>query len=426
MTTKQAGVDWPSVLKMLAGGAFVGTGIGAGTSLINQLGNLRQESAPEPEDKNTLYLNLPPRPAPAKSRRIKNASDQNSAATFALSGAGAIAGTYMAYNVIRNAYQNARKRQLAKELDSAHNVYLGKLSDSAELGKSASQFPALSRGVGAAYLALLLTGVGSGIVANKVLNKQFPTIKEPERFGPKRIVIRSKAPDDDTSPGEDKEANTDEIEGLLRYHMADEKRAAVSGFADLVAAAAQGRCQEIQDNIEDVDTLMDLVKGASYDSVDPWKKNLAITWLAADPEISETLAPVLASEFADSCPGLFKLACYITPKVGRKLTGLVKAAVAQTRQAVYVDTWKHVKKAETMFDRFIPEPAENLLLANFLKEMLTDKEKDAPAKPSSAVVQSPEVGQTQETPVQAEDDQAARFLMKHKDDLEKALTTATV
>lgn len=426
--SKQAGVDWPSVLKMLAGGAFVGSGIGAGTSYLNQLGNLKEDAAPEQDDKNTLYINLPGKQTqvpPAKGTK-KRASDENSAMTYALGGVGAIAGTYMAYNVIRNAYQNSRKRQLQKELDQAHQVYMGKLGDQASLEKGASQFPMLSKGVGMAYMALLAAGVGSGIVANKILDKQMPPIEEPNRFEPKRIVIRTK---NDQDGGEDKEASIDveigpdEIEGLLRYHLEDAKRASISGFNDLVSAAAQGRCQDVHDNIGDLDTLFNMVKGAGLEVVDPWKRNLAITWLSTEPEISETLAPVLAAEFADACPGLFKMASHTEPRVHKALVGLVKAAVSQTRRAVHQTVWSQVKMAETMFDRFIPAPAENLLLANSLREMLSAPDEKKMEGVSSAMSDSPKVHPPTAN-IAADDDAAARFLMSHKGDLEKSLAEA--
>jgi len=428
--TKQAGVDWPTVLKMLAGGAFLGSGIGAGTSYLNQLGNLKEDSIPEGDDKNTLYINLPGRQAtptmPAKGTR-KRASDENSGLTYALGGAGMIAGTYAAYNVIRSAYQNSRKRQLQKELDQAHQVYMGKLSDSASLEKGASQFPPLSKGVGLAYLALLATGVGSGIVANKILDKQMPPIEAPNRYEPKKIVIRTKSNPDESSEKEASsgfEVGPDEIEALLRQHLEDDKRASVSGFKDLVAAAAQGRCREIQDNVDDLDTLLDMVKGASLTKVSVWKKNLAITWLAAEPEVSETIAPVLAAEFADANPGLFKMALWTEPRMHKALAGLVKAAVVETRRAIYAQVVGQVKQAETVFDRFIPEPAESLMLANSLQEMLASPNKEKKKMGvSSSVSESPEI-KPLTAPIEADDDEAARFLMEHKQDLEKSLATA--
>ena len=484
---KQAGVDWPTVLKMLAGGAFLGSGIGAGTSYLNQLNNLKEDAAPAEDDKNTLYINLPGQQAntpPVKGTK-KRASDENSALTYALGGAGAIGGTYMAYNVIRNAYQNARKRQLQKELDQAHQVYMGKLDDSARLEKGASQFPMLSKGVGMAYLALLAAGVGSGVVANKILDKQMPAIEPPERFEPKKIVIRTKdEPDEEKEAAEkykgpglfrrglaaigvpsihteeeasairkkkDKSTNEesalaawdmflaknapkkiaseseigpDEIEGLLRHHLESTKRAAASGFEDLVAAVAQGRGQIVEDNIDDLDTLFDMVKGASLEHTDPWKRNLAITWLSTDPEISETIAPVLAAEFADAYPGLFKMAANVEPRLHKSLIGLVKAAVSQTRKAVHQAVWSQIKMADTLFDKFIPEPAENLMLANSLNEMLKAPEDDKKHNAASpALSESPEV-KPPTANIEADDDAAAKFLMQHKGDLEKALATA--
>jgi len=157
MNTKQAAVDWPTVLKLMGGGALLGGGTAAGATLVNYLSNLNQKAkrkADTARDDDILYLNLP----------AKRASDANSSATLGFGGIGSLLGAVLAYKAVRGVYGNMRRKQLQKELDAAQNTYLGGLSQSAQMDKSAA-----NRLVGGAYVAGLLTILGSAIMANKVL-----------------------------------------------------------------------------------------------------------------------------------------------------------------------------------------------------------------------------------------------------------------
>jgi len=86
---KQAVIDWPTVLKLMGGGAMLGTGIGAGSSLVNYLSNLNAKAKAKQDtsrDDDVLYLDLPSKPLPAVPG-VKQAAS-GSPATFAFGGLG--------------------------------------------------------------------------------------------------------------------------------------------------------------------------------------------------------------------------------------------------------------------------------------------------------------------------------------------------
>jgi hypothetical protein len=333
---KQADIDWGTVLKLLAGGAITGAGLGAGTSFFRYLKSLRDQAATDTSaDDNVLYLDLPPRPKPEISRQ-----KWASSGTFAAGGLAGLLGTIMAYNAVRNIYQRSRKKQLQRELDSAQNIYVGGLSNQSDLEKGASQFSPLSKGVGTLYLAAVLTALGSGVVANKLLQKNFPPIRNPNLGRPKKIVVRNRTPD-----GEGDETvipkggvTPDAVESLVRTNMSFPKSAQADGFtADLVMAAAAGRCDEIRDNIVDfgLDAALDMVKGARHDEQSNIRKQLAVTWVCNDPLVSSAIEPVVASEFYDRAPGYCKLASYIPEEYHENLIGLTAASSAEVRAGVF-------------------------------------------------------------------------------------------
>ncbi len=361
---KQAAVDWPTVLRTLAGGGLLGAGVGATTTLLNHLHTLqakaRQSQNPEADD-NVVYLNLQP-------GGLHKAAHSNNAATFALSGLGGLAGTYAAYNLVREMHQNLRKKQLQKELEQSQQIYLDTLGGRAKL---AGEFSLMSKGVGSAYLMALLAAMGSGVVTNRILQKQFPPIKDPNRDRPKRIVIRSAPPEPAPAPEESPEAT----EALLRTQLGNSKAAAASGFADLVNFAAMGKCAQIREVLSrpqthNVALLMRTVAGARRVKTSSVHRNLALSWLAYDPLVSQSIRPLLAAEFYDWGGGLTKLSSYLDREdraVGDALVGIAQEVTRSMRQAAYAPVLSRVKSAGP---GSLPGPFKAVFMADAVRKLM--------------------------------------------------------
>lgn len=370
---KQAEIDWSLVMKLFAGGALTGAGLGAGTSFMRHLQNLRDQTRQDTSlDDDVLYLNLPERPPKPTTGRRKVASTS----TFAAGGMAGILGTLLAYNAVRGAYQKARKKRLQQELDQAQNIYLTSLSPG-DMGKQASQFGMLSTGVGSVYLALLLSALGSGVVANKILQKNFPAHKNPNRMRPRKIVVCSPHAEgeDERTLVSKNEITPDALEGLVRTDLDMPKVANADGsLADLVAAVASGRGAEFKDHLENLglETALDLVKGARHEKVSSFRRNLALTWICSDPMVSEAIAPLAAAEFQEGGgEWVMKTAAEIEDKYQPALCGLVEASAQKLRQTFYAPVMAHRKLAMDLGSG--SGMLENVLLAKSLSAILGDK-----------------------------------------------------
>ena len=374
---KQAAIDWNTVLKLLAGGAVTGAGLGAGTSYLRYLKALNEQaSADTSADDDVLYLDLPSRPQVAAGRR-KRAST----GTFAMGGLAGILGTIVAYNAVRDLYQRSQKKRLQKELDQAQNIYVGDLSTQSGLAKGASQFSPLTKGVGTLYLAGILAALGSGVVANRLLQKTFPPIKSPNRGKPRKIVVRSKSPEDEEVITPKEGVNPDSVEGLVRSNLVMPKEAHADGMtADLVVAAAMGRCEEIRDNISSygLDAALDMVKGARFEDPGLLRKHLAVTWLCNDPFVSTAMEPLIAAEFYDRTPWACKLAAHVPEQYHENLMNLVGAACRDVRHNVFKKIAAFIQTPDVFAKQ--ASTLETMLLANTLRSVLDDKPEPEPEK----------------------------------------------
>lgn len=383
---KQSDIHWPTVAKLFAGGAMAGAGLGAGTSLIRYLQTLNekaQEQADHSQDDDVLYIKLPPKGQPLANRTAVSApkyAAANNAGTFATGSMAGILGTYLAYNAIRDMYQKSRKAQLQKELDSAHHMYLGNLSDQSALQKQASQFGLVSKGVGTGYLALLLSALGSGVVANKMLGKFFPPVQRPFADRPRKIVLESDDPAKDQVDEPAGGVTPDEVEHLVRTTASQPKEASVcSQIADLVAAAAQGRCEEIRENAAiGVDLMFDTVKGARFEKTSSVNRNLAATWLSVDPLISEAIQPVLAAAFYEMSPGIFDKAAHVPAEYRKNLVDFTIEAAKEARRVTYaplVAEIPSIKQAEVGMPMFLAsEILPYMMLSSSLQHTLKDNQ----------------------------------------------------
>lgn len=423
-------------MRVLAGGSLIGGGIGATTTLLNHLHTLQEKAhdfEEPPPDPNTLYLNLttPPGKPVQKPMHKRAHSHANNAWTFALSGLGGLAGTYGAYNLVRDMHQSLRKKQLQKELESAQQIYLGNLGTMRGLQKEAGQFSMLTKGVGTAYLTALLAALGSGVITNRILQKQFPATEDPNRDRPRRIVIRSAnkagVPEGDDQSFTPKSESPEAIESLLRTQMGNSKAASASGFGDLVNAAAAGQCDYIRSQLErgnsnGVALMFSAIDGSEYIKTSSVNRNLALSWVAHDPLVSSAIGPVLAAEFYDWASGICKLAGYIDqedPAMGDALVGVAEEVTKLMRRGGYAKVAAHAKLAE---HDGLPGPFKAVFMADALKKLLESGQEGEAQIPSTGNIPSSTDSPTMHgVNMEIQDDDAANFVQKNRNLVENSM-----
>ncbi len=334
MKKAASAVDWPTVLKYLAGGALVGTGTGAAVSAARYLKTLQDKARKQHDtsyDDDVAYINLPKQ---ATADVLLKSAAANTGSTFALSGLAALLGGYGAYSGVRSVYRKRRKKQLQAELDRAQQIHLETLQGQSKQ----ADFSMLSKGVGSAYLALLLTALGGGVVTNKILQKQFPVVKSPNRGKPRKIVIRTAGEETVEQPKSG--VTPDALEGLTRTVMAKQARAQISGLQDLVCAIAKGRADEIDRMFYSgggVEGVFGIVKGASNTLPNPVACNMALTVLCSDPLYKYAFAPIIASEYYDMASHWCKLAGHVDEEFKGDLYGLVEAFPHELRKSQFAN-----------------------------------------------------------------------------------------
>lgn len=419
-TTKTAAVDWPTLLKMLAGGAGAGAGVGAVTTYLRHLNTLKDRAAMQGDtsgDDDVLYLNLPNRNPVNKKRAAAN-----STATFALGGASGLLGLYLGYNLIRNLYHKKRKAELQRELDSAQNIYVDRLGKSA-LAKSASQFSMPTKMVGGAGLGALLMLLGSAAVTNRILQKQFPPIKDPSQERLRKIVIRSRGQEDENKPLSSGDA--DEVEQLAHNHLENKKASEESGFADLVAAISQGRTDEILHNLKmyGVNVMLDGVKGARFEKTAAVNNNLAVTWMSREPALSEAVAPLLASEFYDAAPWACKLAWHMPEPCLESLRGMAKCAAWRRREKLCTQLgWQRETGPEEKSAKesvISQTPLKDLFIVGTLAHLFSNQEdaeseKDTPQSVNVSPSTESPTKEPKQLPLEVQDDEAQAFAKRNQ------------
>lgn len=431
---KSADIDWNTVGRMMAGGAMAGAGAASVVSLLRYLQDLRTRAAQSQRpdtawDDDVVYVNLP--------NRQKAASDgSNTAATFAFGGLGGLLGTILSYNLVRDLYHKQRKRQLQSDIDKAQQIYLDRLSPVKSAG---GQFSTLTKGVGGAWLLALLTTLGSAVVSNRVLSAKYPAIKPPNRDKPRKVVIRrtpAGAPAEETV--ENVDGTPEATEALLRNHLANKAASAASGMADLVAAASHGRCNEILTALRDagLDGMFAVVKGASAVESPLFKRDLAVTWVAARPGLSEAVRPLLAAEFQAAHPGEYdticKLAAHDSDVVQEQLAVLAQLALEVNRD-LRADRWRPAfgKAASADVLGLLPGPLDTMGVANELANLLTVNDGEETEQPASTLTSA---SSREATPItqhkkgldfEMDGDAALDFARRHGDAIDGVLRKNT-
>jgi len=385
---KSAEIDWNTVGRMMAGGAMAGAGTASVVSLLRYLQDLRTRSAQSQRpdtawDDDVVYVNLPARP--------KSASDgSNTAATFAFGGLGGLLGTLLSYNLVRDLYHKQRKRQLQSDIDKAQQIYLDRLSPVKSAG---GQFSTLTKGVGSAWLLALLTTLGSAVVSNRILSSKYPALKSPNRDKPRKVVIRrapSGVPSEETV--ENVDGTPEATETLLRNHLSNKTASAASGMADLVAAVSHGRGEEVLGALQagGLDGMFAVVKGASAVESPLFKRDLAATWVAARPGLSDAVRPLLAAEFQAAHPGEYDVICKLASRdvdvVQEQLSVLAQLAVEVNRDQ-RADRWRPAlgKSASADMLGLLPGPMDTVGVAHELAKLLAPEDGEEAEQPASTL-----------------------------------------
>ena len=307
--------DTALIKHYLLGGAAIGGGAAAITSLLNHMKDIRaSESYDKDEDDSTLKLKLRTVPPPAMP---KMASVRGGVAI--VGGTLAAAG---AYHLVRSLYQKYKEREAQQELDNAHTGFVDVLDQKAEQPTKHATVPGKPMSMGehltsTPVAALLMAMLASGAISYHALKRTFPETKPAARIGPKRVVV-------EREPMKPQPAETQEPEAATPAMDSSAKYASVTRFlldtvchvspnsqtADLVNAVAAGRFEELDQlaKTAGVEAIYDVVKNASAPDSEELR-HAACGFLARHPFYEPVVAVMAAAEFAEIAPTCFKAAC---------------------------------------------------------------------------------------------------------------------
>lgn len=318
----------------IAGGA-AGLGAAALTSAANYIKYLKKRSQREKDtsfDDDTMYVDVP--------------LDKKAGIGTGVALAGGTMSALLAYMAGRKVYQRVKKKSLQKDLDQAQQMYMTTLSDEA-MGKNASSVEEVlkpRRAVGTLETLMsmpvamsLLTGLASGVVANKTLNHYIPPADaKGKRIKPKKMQVRYTIGGkpigvSDSVPVDGEE--DEEVKKLASMNEEDEvdfivneaeRRQAVaflcdislsmeksgSFLPDLVYAVADGRIKEIEDNVANFgpSTAMDMIKGASDTDIPLTAQRIAVNLIVGSDVLRDTAAIIASTDIVENCPSFFKIA----------------------------------------------------------------------------------------------------------------------
>lgn len=405
--------DLDLIRKYLMGGAALGGSAALVTSLNNHVNTLQQEQDNSSKDDDTIYLNLP-----AKQAVVGGG--------LALAG-GALA-TLGSYAAVRKAYQAIKRKRLQSELDEAQNVYL---DTTAQEGKSAATKPmGMVEMLTSAPIAVpILLGLGSGALAHKFLDETFPGRKRRQTTGPRRVVLREtppqKTPEEQAAEEESMKIASDDsgCEFLIHTILGNAKAAAAGDLKDLVSAAAQGRCGELELAFDNDPSLApDLVKGASERSTSLPFNVMATSFLVKSAVIGPSIKLMAAAEYAEMAPTMFKLAGELDQTTADALIGMVNIMGAAVRHDIMSD---YIRVPE--FDKEASEVPQDqgVILRRFLDHAndVPESTMDSSTSEDNKDEAEQEKQEKEKHPaVLAQGFQAEKFKEKNQDLIDQVLT----
>jgi hypothetical protein len=371
-------VDKQMLIKFLLGGAAIGGSAAVGTSLLNHLGQMSQEGLRKKQlddDTITVYLN---RKKDKEKTNSKYASEMEKEA-FMTGGAGVATGvlsTLGSYALVRQMYQEMKKRRMQKMLDEAQVGFADTSMEEADAALKQANQGGRPFGPGdlltsSPVAAALLTMIGTGALSNSYLNKTFPAVRSAKPSKPRRIVVKYK----DEEQEEEKTASfseNDGFENMVRLVLAGMHDKSASDLANIVYACAEGRADEVVDSTEfGIEPALDLIKGASTNEITSEALTAGIALAVRHPGLEHTVKTLACSEWNELSPSSIKLASSLTKDASSTLEAMMCMLGAASRGTAADGASMTEKQASQLVDDN-PE-----LLQQLLAQLAPESELDA-------------------------------------------------
>lgn len=358
-TTKQAfklsDTDREFLIRKVSGGAAIGTAAALTTATLNHLNQLRRERERQKtldDDVLTVKVRRPPQTV------SKYAQEKSAMVTGGVGLAGGTLAMLGSYAAVHKMYQEAKRKRLQKMLDEAQMSYADVQSLETRAVKQASTDGRRPMGpvdfaTSAPIAATILLALGGAGLTNQWLNKTFPAAKPARSAKPRRVVLKYVDDDED----QEKTASFNEDSGfelVVRTVLAGMEKSAESDLRNIVTACAEGRAEEISDNMElSVETGLDLVKGASA-GLSPEDELLGTMIALRHPVLGPTVKTLAAAEFAEMSPSMFKMASMMDEDL-RDYAAAIACTAGEITRA------ESVEKSASIIDQADPEILRQLM-----------------------------------------------------------------
>ena len=386
------------MLKYLLTGLAVGGGTNLTLNLISYLSDKNRDvSDAEQKEKearglNRLVYEIDPKEyawlekeASVKTAEESVAGDTLTQALAILALTGGLYGGYRGADMLHDKVRRAElEKQQEEELENYNKkLYLLAKAKAKTASENLTKIAAFSDIAGIGLGALLLTALGSAWASREFLKKQYPKLNLEKTLNdqnPLAAAINTPALplfleketvkiDSDEPKNLDKDENEEPIEDEEKDPFAKleklsfakqasyvneaiiglcyelEKKGKQGSATNLIKAAAAGLTEPIKtatNKYNDNYTIFDTVDNLDYfyknASIDPKREQVAMTWLATEPQVSNAIMPQLCAELLDHMPILSKVASELNaPNLEHIVTGLLSTAVIQKRQNAFKD-----------------------------------------------------------------------------------------
>lgn len=321
-----------------------------------------------------------------------------------IASAGGLYGGYKLADLIHDAVKN---KEVTEEEQKEAEAYYKKLyllqqaqqknASEESLTKEAKASTLIGTGLG----LLLLTSIGSGLLTRSIMKKHHPMLNTEELIDshpiisqrPKSVKIIEKDEIQDMEPNESVGLDSDSVENtnkdpneisaeetaddfekvlakysfdmsktycneaLLKLCYNFEKSGRQGSVSNLVKSASCGFTQNLKEIVEKgynkdltiFDLADKLAEGYTKEaSTDDLKEQLAISWLASEPQVSSAIMPQVAAEFANHAPTYYKLAASVPQSAEPLFATLLSSQVINDRCAIFEKYAKQIEHKDTL------------------------------------------------------------------------------
>ena len=386
------------MLKYLLAGLAVGGGTNLTLNLMSYLADKKKDlSDAEQKEKEAKGLNrviyeIDPKEyawlekeASVKTAEEGVAGDTLTQALAILALTGGLYGGYRGADILHDKLRRSElEAQQQEELENYNKkLYLLAKAKAKTASENLTKIAAFSDIAGIGLGALLLTALGSAWASREFLKKQYPKLNLEKTLNDQNSLMASlQTPalplfiekeivktDSDEPKNLDKDENEEPIEDEEKDPFAKLEKLSFDKQASYVNEAIIGLCYELEKKgkqgsatniiksaaigltepikeatnkynasytvFDAVDALEHFHKEAS---IDPVREQVAITWLATEPQVSKAIMPQMCAELLDHMPILSKVASELNaPNLEHIVTGLLSTAVIQKRQNTFKD-----------------------------------------------------------------------------------------